>query len=220
MENLQTKPGAIRVGIVDDHITVAAGVTKLLNDMKDILCTLEVYNGEELLSELRDTVELPDIILMDIDMPGMGGVQATRKVSELYPLIKIIAFTRILDEQTVRQMIAAGACGYVLKQVQTTYLEETINKVYSHEKYHANLLHVYGEGFGKMKIESARIIFKPHEIRFLELLCAGLTYRQMSLEMKVGVSTIRYYKTCVGEKLETQNLIVIVIEALRLGLVK
>jgi DNA-binding NarL/FixJ family response regulator len=219
MENLNSKPGAIKVGIVDDHISVTCALANFLNDMEGIQCTLEAYDGKELLSILADTIDLPDIILMDIDMPGMGGVEATRQLTELYPSIKIIAFTQFDDEMITTQMVTAGACGYLLKRIRPSILEEVINKVYEHEKYHANQFYICGDGLAKVKVESARLVVKPKEIQFLKLHCLGLTFAEIAIEMKIEESTVRYYKNSLAEKLGESNLTLMVIEALRLGLI-
>src|SRR5688500_9216334 len=93
MENNKTNTPAIRVGVVDDHILVATAFTRLLKDMNGIEPVMEVYSGEELLHQLKTATVLPDILLMDIVMDGIGGIEATEQITELYPEIKVIAVT-------------------------------------------------------------------------------------------------------------------------------
>lgn len=215
----------IRIGVVDDHISMISSFAKTLDELPGIKCVLEAYSGQEALQLLKGMSQLPHILLMDVDMDEMDGIQTTRVLTHEYPAIKVIAFTGLRDEITVRKMIAAGACAYVPKHVRTMNLQETVYKVHINKKYHADLFYLYGKGFGKIKVEAARVLFKPNEVRFIELLCLGLNFRDIGIQMGVTRNTVKYYKSCVVEKLKIPEssknyLIVIVIEALRLGIVK
>lgn len=220
MQEITTIANHIRVGVVDDHITMANGLAKLLDDMPGIKCVFEAYNGQEVLRVLKQEKNHPDILLMDVDMPGTNGIDATREISSLYPVIKVIALSGFYDELTIQQMIAAGACAFLPKEIRTIKLNETIHKVHNNEKYHADLHYLYGENFGRVKVEAARILFTDNEKLFLQLLVAGYDYQDIGIQMQVSRNTVKYYKACVDEKFNTTNRITIVVEALRLGLVK
>src|SRR5947207_1530371 len=107
MKNSPPDPSVINVGVVDDHILVTTSVAGMLNTLNDIRVTLQAVSGEELLQLLKKATDIPDILLMDISMRGMGGIEATRQVTALYPAIKIIALSGLDDEQTIIQMIRA-----------------------------------------------------------------------------------------------------------------
>lgn len=122
---------SIRVFLCDDHTLFRQGVRKLLELEKDIEIVGEANNGEEMLQMLKKTG--PDIILMDIGMPHMGGVVATYKVKKALPHVNIIILTIYGDEPHIFEAIKAGAMGYLLKDVSIIELLEAIRRVYRAE---------------------------------------------------------------------------------------
>jgi DNA-binding NarL/FixJ family response regulator len=127
------KPGII---IVDDHQIFRQGIKSIIT-LENIANVIgEATNGEEFLHLL--TYLKPDLVLLDIDMPTMNGLEATEKALKMMPDLKIIAFTMFGDEEYFIRMIELGAVGYILKSSDITELEKTINVVMNGEKYFSN----------------------------------------------------------------------------------
>ena len=122
--------------IVDDHQIFRQGVKSIVTSENIANVIGEANNGVEFLNLLTDLK--PDLVLLDIDMPGMNGLEATKKALELYPDLKIIAFTMFGDEEYFIGMIELGAVGYILKSSDISELEKAITVIMNGEKYFSN----------------------------------------------------------------------------------
>ncbi len=123
----------IRLMLADDHDLVRTGLRRLLEDVGGIEVVAEVTSGEEAF-ELARTVPL-DVILMDINMPGIGGLEATRKILHKYPQIKIIIITMNEDELFAQRLLKAGAAGYLTKGCKVTEINHAIREVMANKRY-------------------------------------------------------------------------------------
>jgi DNA-binding NarL/FixJ family response regulator len=168
---------------------------------------------------LESASELPDILLMDVDMKGMNGIEATKQVTARYPLIKVISFTGVGGERTILQMIGAGACAYLMKHVSPDQLETAIREVHRKGKYHADVYHLYAEEIRRYSLEIKNLSFTENETRFLQLLCKGYSFRQIAETMNYSIRSIDYWYGSISEKLNTKSHAVMALEALRLGIV-
>jgi len=122
--------------IVDDHQIFRQGVKSIVTSENIANVIGEANNGVEFLNLLTDLK--PDLVLLDIDMPGMNGLEASKKALELYPDLKIIAFTMFGDEEYFIGMIELGAVGYILKSSDISELEKAITVIMNGEKYFSN----------------------------------------------------------------------------------
>jgi DNA-binding NarL/FixJ family response regulator len=209
----------IKVGVVDDHIAITRAFGLLLNNMNGLSCVLEAISGEQLLCMLESAGEMPDIILMDVDMKEMNGIEATKQVTALYPLIKVIAFTGVGAERTITQMIGAGACAYLMKHASPDQIEAAIKEVHLKSKYHADVCHLYAAEIRRYSHEIKNLSFTENEKRFLQLLCKGYSYKEMAENMNYSIRSIDYCYGSISQKLNTKSQVVMALEALRLGIV-
>jgi DNA-binding NarL/FixJ family response regulator len=219
MKSLNNHSQVIRVGVVDDHKAVARGLTALLNTMPPIRAVLEVYSGPQLLDLLVTMKELPDILLMDVDMKGMNGIEATKWVTELYPSIKTVAFSAKDDDLFILQMIGVGACAYLSKNVSPERLEQAIHEVHNKGKYQADLYQSNSGSLRKLSKDIANLSISDKERCYLQLLCKGYAYTQIATEMGLTVKSVNYYRKCLCEKLGATNLAKLAYEGLRLGII-
>src|SRR5688572_5703834 len=123
----------INILIVDDHALIRAAVKSLLKGIADIQVIAEASNGEEALQLARKIT--PDVVLLDISMPGMSGVELTRRLLQLHPTSKLIALTAHEDDFYSSQLMKAGAAGYLTKDVGTEELVKAIHAVHSKQRY-------------------------------------------------------------------------------------
>lgn len=209
----------IKVGIVDDQISATNAFFIMVNAMPGIKAVFLAYSGQELLNLLKTMAELPDILLMDVEMPGMNGIETTKAVADLYPTIKILAFTVNYDDGVILQMIGAGACAYLTKQLFPDQLEEAIREVYQKGKYKADLYHLYSPELREYSKNIKDLVFTDNEKQFLKLLCKGYQNNHIAREMGITIHGVAYLKHSLAEKLNTKSSAVMALEALRMGIV-
>src|SRR5690554_3345393 len=123
----------IRLLVVDDHDLVRAGIVRMLADIRDLQVVGEADSGEEALRKARELK--PDVVLMDVKMPGIGGLEATRKLLRSYPDIKVIAVTICEEDPFPTRLLQAGAAGYLTKGAALEEMIQAIRMVFAGQRY-------------------------------------------------------------------------------------
>ena len=221
----------IKITLVDDHLLVRSGIRMIIEKVKNFTLFSEVSNGKELLEQLSNQNEQPDIILMDIKMPLLDGIETTKIINEKYPNIKIIALTIYNDMDKITSMIKNGARAYLLKDVSTENLQTTIENVYSNNYYFdefivrqiINPIYFDNEVDDDIKRirrlqEEATKWLTDREKEFMILCCSELTYKEIAVEMKISHNTVNNYRENVFDKLSIKSRIGIVLFAINHGL--
>ncbi|KAB2954303.1 response regulator transcription factor [Heliorestis acidaminivorans] len=188
----------IRVMIVDDHEIVRLGLTSLLNRVPHITVVAEANNGDLACMEAEQAI--PDVIVMDIRMPGKSGIEACREILDKQPQIKVLMLTSYADEDAVAASIMAGAKGYVLKQIGSQGLIEAIEKVMQGESLipPEMIVKVWNRLRGeKGQIES----LTDKEKVILALIGQGKTNKEIAKEVFLGEKTVRNYVSNILQKL-------------------
>ncbi len=213
----------MNVILVDDHQMFRHGI-KLLIEMGGIGNVIaEAGNGQDFL-ELLDNHK-PNLILMDIDMPVMNGVEATRKAIEEYPDLKILSLSMFGDEKYYTEMIQAGAKGFILKKSGKFELEKGIKEVASGNSYFSNeLLRKIIVEIGERKIAEKDgrkniIEFTEREMEVVKLLSNGLDTKEIADKISLSTRTIDAYRSKLLAKTGTKNTVSLVIYAIKNGLV-
>lgn len=207
--------------IVDDHKIFRDGLKILLSHFPFIGEMYEASNGREFLKML-DTVD-PDIVLMDINMPVMGGIEATRKALSENSDLRIIVLTTFHDEDYVDQMLMAGVEGYMLKRSTPEEFESAILKVHAGGNYFSDeilatisrKLNTYRETERKSSLPE----FTERELTILEFLCQGYNNEKISSVLHISPKTIEKHKSNLFQKTNTNNTVNLVIWAFRNGVV-
>lgn len=208
----------INIGIVDDHQLFLKSLSILIESFPSFNIVIDALNGESLLNKLASAQVMPDIMLLDVNMPVMDGAKTAAAVTIKYPLIKLVALSMKDDDITVINMIRAGCCAYLLKDMHPDELEKALSEVYTKGYYNADLSNInYRRLILKTKEEA--IVFTERERTFLKLACSDLTYKQISAEMHLSERTIDGYREALFEKLNVQSRVGMVLEALRRNLV-
>jgi DNA-binding NarL/FixJ family response regulator len=213
MENLKTK-----IIIVDDHKIFRDGLIMLLNNFDFVSVVGQAANGEEFL-ELIENVT-PDIVLMDINMPIMNGIEASKQALKKYPEIKIIALTSFADDEYIEQMISAGVEGYMLKRSDIEDFEKAILKVAGGGSYFSSeIIKVISRSLSKEKEQksSEQILTKltSREKQILQLICKGLNNEQIADLIYLSPKTVEKHKSSLFQKTETFNTVNLVIYAFK-----
>jgi DNA-binding NarL/FixJ family response regulator len=207
----------INIGVVDDHQLFLKSLSSLLQSFPNFDIVLEATNGESLLQKLQQATVLPDILLLDVNMPIMDGPASARAISTKYPTIKIVALSMKEDDTSVIAMIKAGCCSYLLKDMHPDELEKALMEINTKGYYNADIMNI---NYRRLILKTEdKIIFSDRELTFLKLACSDLTYKQIAHEMHLSERTIDGYRETLFEKLNVQSRVGMVLEALRRNLV-
>jgi DNA-binding NarL/FixJ family response regulator len=197
----------IRVLLADDHEVVRMGMRALLEQHANITVVSEAGTGEEAIAMAEQT--RPDVIVMDIRMPGMNGVEATRVITEKFPQMRIVILTSYAEDDLVLAAIRAGAAGYVLKRIGSTDLVRTIEAVARGDSAldPAMLAAVFKEVKETTKAKDAGVLseLSTQELRVLTLISEGQTNREIAAKLFLGEGTVRNYVSSILSKLNLAN---------------
>ncbi|MFC1923956.1 response regulator [Chloroflexota bacterium] len=212
----------IRVLVVDDHTLVRDGIRSLLTLTADIEVVGEAENGREALEKVRQLV--PDVVLMDLAMPVMGGLEATRRIRREYPGIKVLAVTQYDDSDYVVPVIEAGARGFVTKMAAFSELASAIQAVYRGDSYLSPsaagaLIEEYQQ---KTTVEGERDSYQQltdREREVLKLVVEGHTAREIADMLVISPKTVEWYKNRLMKKLNIHNRTDLIKFAIRKALI-
>lgn len=197
----------IRLILVDDHPTIHEEIGALLQTLEDIELVGQAYNGEEAVRLCAS--HNPEIVLMDVSMPVMNGLAATKAIHARDASIRVIALSGIDDAQTVQQLIAAGAVGYILKEAHPSEIVNTIRAVHRGTAvFSMNVLkrRLDRSEVGSDRSPSAReYALTRREIEVLVAMSRGLNNSQVAAHHNISTSTVRFHLTNIIEKLEAAN---------------
>lgn len=211
------------VALVDDHVLLRNGLCNLLKDFGYTI-SFEAGNGTQLIEKLT-THPVPQVVLMDINMPQMDGLETTLWLKQHYPEIKVLALSMLDDEATILKMIRNGAKGYILKDCEPDELNTAIIAVLQKGFYHSELLSgklMQGLSNGSEEETKAphKQLFNVKELEFINWACTELSYKEIADKMKASPRTIDGYRDAIQEKIDVKGRIGIVLYAFKNGLVK
>lgn len=207
--------------IADDHAIFRQGIKFSLNSFHNLSCIGEAGNGEELLNVLKNG--LPDVILMDLKMPGIDGVAATKEIKKLYPGIKIIVLTMYDDEQYIIHMLDIGANAYLVKNTEPEEIAKAIQVVFENEYYFSDMVSktMLKTLVNKKRITprfSDAITLSERENEILKLICKEYTTAEIANQLFLSQRTIEGIRTAMLEKVGVRNTAGLVLYAVKAGL--
>jgi DNA-binding NarL/FixJ family response regulator len=224
----------IRVVIADDHVLVRAGIRALVEKLAGVEVTAEVGDGESAARLAAETN--PDVVLMDVAMPGFGGVDATAQILRASPQTRVVMVSVHADPQSVLRAIEAGACGYVLKDSGVAELEMAIRAAIQGgtflsprvsslviEGYRRRVTGDPGDGArGSIPAtEQARLSrLTPRQRQILQLVAEGASSRKMARKLNLSVKTIESHRAQLMERLGIHDVAGLVRFAIRAGVVR
>ena len=210
---------AIRILIIDDHGLMRAGLRALLEDEPDIQVVGEGETGEE---ALRLTGELqPDILLLDIGMPGMDGIEATRRLKRLNPQIRVLILTVYEEESLLREAIRAGAAGYILKRAAEEELVTAIRAVWRGDTYiHPAVTRYLLKDLSPSTSSKKEALdeLTPREREVMGYILRGYTNRQIAESLYISIRTVEGHRASIFGKLGLKNRLELVEFAEKNGL--
>jgi two-component system, NarL family, invasion response regulator UvrY len=214
----------INVALADDHVLLRSGLAGLIGGLDDYQVLFEADNGKDFIGRL-DAQCLPEIVLMDINMPEMDGYETTLWLKQHYPEVKVLALSMYDTEPIIIRMLKCGAKGYILKDIEPaefrTALDSLIRKGYYYsELVTGKLIHAVNVMDEPERNNKSFQSLTDREIEFLKLACTELTYKAIADKMYLSARTIDGYRDELFRKLSLRTRVGLVMYAIRNGIVK
>ena len=190
--------GKLRVLLVDDHTVVRNGLRKLLEATGELIVVGEVGDGTAAVTEAERLA--PDVVVMDVGLPGINGIEATRRILAAQPGTPVLILSMHADLQYIRQSVAAGARGYVLKDADAHEVATAVLAVCSGKEYFADVLSA-----AVATGDSPPSVLSLREREVLARICAGLTNREVATDLGLSVSTVETHRKHIVEKLDLHS---------------
>ena len=216
----------IKIAIADDEALFRAGMSFILTRVINFEIVFEAENGSDLIEKLKVATELPDVILMDLKMPLLNGVESTKILQKEYPEIKVIAVTSYDGKSFITNMIDVGASSYLLKNTSPKVVVNTINEVYDKGFYydervlkiiHENLLSAKSK---RIKSDLDNNLLTKREKEILELICNQYTTNEIADKLFISPRTVEGHRNNLLIKTESKNVAGLVIYGIQKKLIE
>ncbi len=207
----------IRILVVDDHAIVREGLTRILSQEPDFQIVGEAPDGVTALTMVEHF--RPTIVLLDLRMPGVDGIEVCRTITARFPDVRVIILTAFLDSDTINRCIQAGAKGYVVKDVERTDLNLSIRGVARGEAFLDRKAHTAVVERIKRDGERNRVVLNEREVSILKLMAEGSTNREIAGKLFVSEGTIKDQLQKIMDKLGASNRVSALYVAAKEGLI-
>jgi two-component system, NarL family, nitrate/nitrite response regulator NarL len=205
----------IQVVLADDHGLVRFGIRSLLSQMNDVQVIAEVGDGNELLDLLVSV--RADVVVTDIDMPGLDGITAVRLIREKHPQLRIIMLSMTDSAEVIKHAVACGANGFVRKNASASELELALRNVMAAGSY-------FGSGIAERLLQPQEPTVSEEltsrQIEILTLLASGKSSKEIAFELNLSAKTVDVHRMRIMDRLELRDLASLTLYAIRKGLVK
>ncbi|WP_439130266.1 response regulator transcription factor [Polaribacter sp.] len=201
--------------VVDDHVLLSQAIQTMVNTFTKFKVLYTCKNGQEVIDKFSASpVNIPNVVLMDINMPIMNGIETTEWISKNHPNVHVMALSVEDDDSTVLKMLTAGAVGYLLKDTEKKVLEMALSEIVENGFYHTkNVTNLLMNSLSGHVDEG--IVLKEKEITFLKLACTELTYKEVADIMCLSPKTIDGYRNNLFVKLNVKNRVGLVMYAIK-----
>jgi DNA-binding NarL/FixJ family response regulator len=210
----------IRVLLADDHKLVRAGIRSLLERVPELEVVAEASDGKEALQLVER--HQPQVVLMDLSMPELNGLEATRHLTKVFPDVRVIILSIYSDEEHVYQSLRAGAAGYLMKGAATDELELAVRSVARGETYLSPPVSkpVIMEYIRRTNIGlNPREGLSPRQTQILKLIAEGETTKQVALHLAISVKTVETHRSALMKRIGVRDVAGLVRYAVKVGLV-
>lgn len=213
----------IKVVLADDHILLRRGLASLIDSFDEYSVIFEADNGLDLQRKITKE-NLPDLVLLDINMPKMDGFTTAQWLKQTFPLIRIMALSMYDNENSIIRMFKAGAKGYILKDCEPHELKNALDSIihkgyFYSELVTGKLIHTINKMDADGDAKTAAQL-NDKEIQFLKLACTEMTYKEIADQMNLSPRTIDGYRDVLFEKLNIKTRVGLVMYAIKNGIVQ
>jgi two-component system, NarL family, invasion response regulator UvrY len=210
------KKAKIQVAVVDDHALMSKALVKFIGSFEEYTVVFEAENGRVMTGFMQKHV-IPDIVLLDINMPVMDGYETAAWLRAHHPQVKVLSLSMNSDETSIIRMLRLGAKGYITKNAEPEELKLALDSVYQKNFYLSD--YISGKVISGLNRDVDRletpIMLSEKEKEFLQLLCSELTYRDIAHQMSVSARTIEDYRHSIFDKMNVRTRIGVVLYAIK-----
>ena len=204
----------IKIIIVDDHLLFSQSLASLISTFKKFEVIASYINGKEFIQAIEEeNFEIPNLVLLDVNMPIMDGVETMKWLKQHQPELKVLALSVNDDEETIMKMITNGAKGYLLKDTDPKTFKEALLEVHQKGFYYTEM--ISGLLINKLNKDENKIVLKEREVEFIKLACTEKTYKEIADGMCLSPKTIDGYRENLFQKLEIKTRIGLVLYAIK-----
>ncbi|MAT49655.1 MAG: DNA-binding response regulator [Porticoccaceae bacterium] len=216
---LNGHPDKVRVLVVDDHDLIRMGLCRLLDSVPEALVVAQAASGEEALDQVRR--DPPEVVLMDIRMPGMGGFEATRRILVSHPGVRVIVITAFNDDVHLNKLLKAGASGYITKSSDHSEISQALKVVMAGDIYVSPAIaqQMVVSGLKPGQESSPLGLLSERELQIAQMITSGHRAAEVAAVLCISPKTINTHKYRIYEKLGVSNDVELTLAAVRHGLV-
>lgn len=215
----------IILGIADDHKLFREGLISIFRQYPAIEVAIEAANGQELLDKIAAATTLPEVVLMDLDMPVLDGMKATEILKKTYPQIKVLVISMHNQDQIILKMLDLGANGYLLKDAEADELIGAIETVKAKDYYFNDYINQVllknvkeKNNYSKVTLQNYEAL-TSRELEILKLICEGDSSNEIAEKLFIGKRTADFHRQNLLEKLKVKNTASLIVYATKNGMV-
>lgn len=203
------------VVVVDDHTLLSQAIAGMVDSFSKFKVLYTCKNGQELVDKFSESPKhIPDVVLMDINMPILNGIETTEWITENHDTVNVMALSVEDEDTTILKMLKAGAVGYLLKDTKKEILEHALLEIVQNGFYHTkNVTNLLMKSLSGNEDEEVK--FKDREITFMKHACSELTYKEIADKMCLSPKTIDGYRDVLFTKLNVKNRVGLVMYAIK-----
>lgn len=209
----------IQVAVVDDHTLLRTALAKLIDSFDNYAVYFEAENGEALKKIIGKRM-IPEIVLLDVNMPGMNGYETAEWLYKHYPQVKVLALSMLSDDHAIIKMLKSGAKGYIMKSADPEELLLALDSLMKKNFYLSE--YISGKIIGglnrNMEVPDDAITLTEKEKEFLRLICSDLSYKEIAEIMFVSQRRVEDYRDSLFEKLKLRSRVGLVLYAIKNGI--
>jgi DNA-binding NarL/FixJ family response regulator len=209
----------VRVVVVDDHVLVRGGIRLLLENFGRVAVVAEAKDGQQALKLIAE--HHPDMVLSDIAMPGMNGLELTSRIKRDFPEVKVLILSMHIEEEYVSGALQAGACGYLVKDAAVAELEVALEAVLRGDTYLSPRVAkpVVGSYLKRAESEATASGLTPRQVEILRMIAEGRSSKQIAFDLGVSVKTVDTHRAQLMDRLRIHDVAGLVRYAIRIGLI-
>jgi two-component system, NarL family, invasion response regulator UvrY len=219
---MNTAEPTIKIALIDDHVLLRNALATLINNFDDCRVLIEASNGKELINHINNG-NIPDIVVLDLNMPEMDGLETAKWLQDMYPAIHVLMLTMYDSELALIRLLQAGVKGFLKKDIHPTELHFALQSVMQSGYYYSHtatgrLMNLFKkQGDNATSLE--KTLLSENEIRFLQLASTEMTYKEIALDMQLSPRAVDNLRDILFEKLNVKSRVGLVMYATKHGVV-